>query len=251
MKFGYVPSPEGAVKLSFKDYVDVSTVLPKAPVNFGHYSKVSDWGMLGNDTVGDCVMAGAAHRVMLWNAANGKTVNFSSQSVLSDYSVITGYSPDDPDSDQGTDPATAAQYEQTTGLLDADGNRHKIGAYLKLQTGNMDELVTASYLFGAVGMAITVTDVAQHQFANREAWTAAKNANIEGGHYVPVVGRADGYMLAVTWGAVQPFDQGFFEQNNVELIAYVSTEYLTAGKSPEGLDQALLLADLQTISKEK
>jgi hypothetical protein len=247
-KFGYVPSHPDAVKLEFHNYVDLSK-LPKVPENYGHYQKVSQWDMLGNDQYGDCVWAGGAHRVMLWNAANNKIVKFSDTSVLSDYAKVTGFNPDDPNTDQGTDPATAAQYEQTVGLLDAAGNRHKIGAYLKLRTGNWNELVTASYLFGSVGMAITVTDTAQRQFAAHQPWTSAPG-NVEGGHYVPVVGRFGGFMQAVTWAALQPFDQGFFEDNNVELLAYVSTEYLTAGKSPEGFDQAALVADLKTVSQE-
>ncbi len=248
-KFGYTPSHPDAVSLKFTDFVDLSK-LPKIPTNFGHYQKVSQWDMLGNDQFGDCVFAGSAHRVMLWNAANNRAVKFSDTSVLSDYTAVTGFNPDDPNTDAGTDPASAAEYEKTVGLLDAAGNRHKIGAYLKLTTGNWDELLTGTYMFGSVGMAITVTDTMQRQFAAHKPWDNSPG-NTEGGHYINSVGLFDGLAQAVTWGSLQPFDRGFFEEHNVEMLAYVSTEYLTADKSPEGFDQAGLVAALKTVSQEK
>ena len=42
--------------------------LPTPPAEFGHDAVIGDWEMLGNDTVGDCVIAGALHETMLWTA---------------------------------------------------------------------------------------------------------------------------------------------------------------------------------------
>src|SRR3954454_20075859 len=108
MKLGKLPARKDAVRLKLRDYLD-TTVLPKPPKDFGHEDLVPGaWGMLGNSAVGDCVLAGAAHETMLWNAEAGKTVTFDDKSVLSDYSVITGYNPAEPNSDHGTDMQVAA-----------------------------------------------------------------------------------------------------------------------------------------------
>jgi hypothetical protein len=68
--------------------------------------------MLGNDTVGDCVLAGGGHETMLWNREAGKTVPFTAANSIKDYSAITGYAPADPSSDKGTDMEIADAYNR-------------------------------------------------------------------------------------------------------------------------------------------
>ncbi|MBO0878932.1 MAG: hypothetical protein J2P17_00800 [Mycobacterium sp.] len=250
LKLGRKPSAE-APRLKLSDYVDVQAVLPKIPPVFGHQSTVSQWGMYGNDQYGDCVWAGAGHEHLLWNAANNRTIAFTDDNILSAYSAVTGFNPDDPSTDQGTDMLTAAKYRQQTGLTDAAGNMHKIGAYLALKPGDINELAAASYLFGAVGIGIVVTDRAMEQFQNGQPWKPVWCAHVEGGHYVPVVGRnADGNFVAVTWGALQELTPKYYVKQSDEVIAYVSQDYLTADKSPEGFDQAALVADLGAIQTQ-
>lgn len=248
MKLGRNPSPAGAVKLRFSDYVDTAAVLPKVPVSFGHYASVpKDWGMLGNDQYGDCVFAGAAHEHLLWETANKRSVAFTNSDVLGDYSAVTGFNPNDPNTDQGTDMATAAGYRLHTGILGSDGGRHKIGAYLALEPGNLNELVTAAYLFGAVGIGITVTQLNMDQFNQNKPWTYRSGGQSLGGHYVPVVGRKGNTLFAVSWGRVQTMSWAFFTKQSDETIAYISQDYLTADKSPEGFNGAALLSDLTAI----
>ena len=102
--------------------------LPPHPKTFGHEGAVTLWGMDANDTVGDCVCAGAAHETILWTTETGHPATFTDASVLSDYSAVTGYNPDDPNSDQGTDVRTYLKYRAKTGILDGHGARHKSGA---------------------------------------------------------------------------------------------------------------------------
>src|SRR4051794_34526841 len=95
-KLGKAPARKDAVKLKLRDYLD-TTILPKPPKDFGHEDLVpGPWQTLGNDRFGDCVLAGAAHETMLWNAAGGKTVAFDDGHVLRDYSAITGFNQYDP-----------------------------------------------------------------------------------------------------------------------------------------------------------
>lgn len=248
MRLGRNKSPEGAVKLKFSDYVDTNIILPKIPQTFGHYNQVASWqGMLGNDLYGDCVWAGAAHEHIVFNSANKRSVAFTDSDVLSDYSAVTGFNAADPNSDQGTDMAAAAEYRLKTGILGSDGTRHKVGAYLALAPGDIYELVAATYLFGAVGIGINITEAAMQQFKDGKAWTYKRGSKDLGGHYVPVVGRKGVTFFTVSWGRLQAMSWAFFVKQSDETIAYVSTDYLTADKSPEGFNQAALLADLQAV----
>lgn len=242
LKLGKTPARPDAVTFRLTNYVK----LPEAPKTFGHEGLLDQWGMLGNDQFGDCVWAGAAHETMLWNREAGRSIAWSDTSALSDYSAVTGFNPSDQSTDQGTDMQAAASYRRKTGVLDASGVRHKVGAYLGIK--GLDDITKAAYLFGAVGVGIEFPDYAMEEFNDGKPWTYRAKANIEGGHYVPLVGRnAKGNYLVVTWGKVQEVTAGFLNHFVDEAIVYVSEERLTGGKSLEGFNLSQLQADLRSL----
>ena len=247
-KLGKLPARPGAISLRMADYVDLSR-FPTPPSEFGHDALVNGaWGILGNDKHGNCVVAGGAHETMLWNSEAGRQVDFTDGSVLSDYSAVTGFDPARPDTDQGTDMQVAAKYRQDVGLLDAAGKRHKVGAYLSIEAGNVDEHIVAAYLFGAVGVGILFPSTAMAQFEARHPWSVVAGSRVEGGHYVPAVARRGDMFVFVSWGAEQPATDEFFRTENDESVAYVSEEMLTGGMSPEGFDLEHLNADLAALN---
>lgn len=248
MKLGKKPARPDAVSFKFATYANLAA-LPKPPRHFGHEDLVygSPWQVLGNDRWGDCVFAGAAHETMLWNLEAGQHVRFDDAAVLADYGAVTGFDPNVPSSDQGTDMKDAASYRRKVGIVDSDGGRHKIAAYLALHPGNLAELYAACYLFGAVGMGFNFPTSAWAQFDQGKVWTATR-ARTDGGHYVPVVAKRD-HLLCVTWGRIQGFTAGFYNHYCDEALAYVSEERLNqlTGKSLEGFDRDQLLVDLQVL----
>ena len=245
LRLGKTEARPDAVSFKLADYL---VSMPKPPAYFGHEAMVKNWGMLGNDSVGDCVLAGGAHETEVWCAEGGKLVSFSPRSVISDYSAITGYDPSDPSSDKGTDLQVAASYRRKTGLLDANGKRHRVGAYLALTPGNWAQHLQALYLFGAVGIGIRFPRSAMDQFNAGKYWSLNKTSPIEGGHYVPLVAKRGAHLVCVTWGKLQPMTQAFFQYFNDESLVYVSAEMLNGqGKSPEGLNLVQLSADLNAL----
>ncbi|MFE2998655.1 hypothetical protein ACFXG4_27090 [Nocardia sp. NPDC059246] len=257
MKFGKTPARPGSVKLRLRDYLNTAA-LPAVPAVFGHQALVDSWGMLGNDRFGDCVFAGAGHETMLWAAEGGNLVTVTTTDALGDYAAVTGFDLAQTDpitgenpTDSGTDMEFAARYRRTTGILDANGTRHIVAAYAALTRGDDVELATAAYLFGAVGIGIQVPAYAMDQFNRGAAWDLSNgDGTIQGGHYVPVVGRdADGNLLVVTWGKVQAMTPAFYRRFNDEAIAYLSPEILSStGTSPEGFNLAQLQADLSAVT---
>jgi len=246
LKLGKTPARK-LVKFKLRDFVDFSQ-LPKPPNNFGHENLIErkSWGMLGNDVAGCCVFAGAAHETMMWNLECGKKVLFDDKSVLSDYSAVTGYNGTDA-SDQGTDMKTAAAYRLNTGVIDASGTRHKIGAYLDIDPGNLLEHYVAMYLFGAVGIGIRFPASAMDQFKLGRVWKVIPGGSpIEGGHYLPLVAKRN-FLQCVTWGQVQPMTNLFFTTYNDESIAMISEGALINRKSPEGFDYDKLVEYLNAL----
>jgi hypothetical protein len=247
LMLGKTPARTDAVKLKLAKYIDASA-LPKPPAEFGHERLVTNWGMLGNDTAGCCVWAGAGHEVMLWNREAGKTANVTTTSTLRNYSLVTGYNPNDPSTDQGTDMELAAKYRRATGLLDADGNRHKIGAYVALDPGDLDQLWYATYLFDGVGLGVEFPAQWMDAFNAGKPWDAVRHPKVEGGHYITQVAKRDGNGTIITWGQPTPLTPRGYQQFNDESLAYLTEEKLTNGKSLEGFDLATLRKDLALVT---
>jgi hypothetical protein len=247
-KLGKRPARLGAIALRFADVFDASK-LPTPPQFFGHWAAVSDFGMLANDKVSDCIFAGAAHETMVFNAEVGKVATFNDAVVISDYSAATGYIPSQPKTDQGGDMPACAEYRRTTGILDAIGVRHKIDAYVALDPGDIDQLFLATYLTGACGMGFMLPNSADGQTDKKVPWSIVPHARIEGGHYVPAFGRqANGNIMAVTWGMLQEIEPDFYMQYNDESVVYLSLEILDAKNlSPEGYDSAAIAAFLASL----
>lgn len=245
MKLGLKPFVHDARDLEFRRY-RTGAPLPKHPATFGHEGLIKSWEMLGNDQFGDCVWAGAAHETMLWNAMAGRTVTFTREGVLSDYAACTGFDPKTGRNDNGTDMRAAMKYRQKVGVVDADGKRHKIGAYLWIQPGNFEHFLEAVWLFGACPIGIQVPQSAMDQFNRNQPWSVVAGSPIEGGHYIPAVADRT-YPEVVTWAKIQPMTKAFYLKYCDTACAIISEEMLTNGKSLEGFDLAALQADLKAL----
>jgi hypothetical protein len=239
--------------------------LPSHPKHFGHEKLVQAkaWQMLGNgpdSTVspgfggaGDCVFAGGDHETMLWTLETGTATKFTGANAIADYSAVTSYDPNAPldangvnPTDQGTDVRVALNYRQNTGLIDAAGKRHKIGAYVALELGNIDQLLEALYLFGIVGIGFKFPDSAMDQFNANKPWTVVSGAAPTEGHYVPFVAYRKN-LECVSWARIQQMTPQFYKKYCDEAWAILSAEMLLDGKSLEGFDLVQLQADLKAL----
>ena len=263
-KLGKLPATYDKRDLLFSEY-RTAEALPSHPKYFGHEGLMAanGWQMFGNgpdNTVspgfkgaGDCVFAGGDHETMLWTLEGGVPAKFTGATAIKDYSSVTGYDPKAPldahgnnPTDQGTNVRTALGYRRKTGLVDASGKRHKIGAYVSLEVGNMDEILEALYLFGVVGIGIKFPLSAMDQFNAGKPWSVVPGSAPEGGHYIPLVANRTN-LECVTWGRIQQMTPQFFKTYCDEAWAILSTEMLKAGKSLEGFDLTQLQEDLKAL----
>jgi len=249
LKLGKLPAKPRSTDLMFAHYRDSASL--SHPSRFGHYDIIprDGWGMLGNDRYGDCVWAGAAHETMLWNKEAGRTVTFDDKSVLSDYAACTGFDPVTGANDNGTDVHNALSYRRHTGIVDASGKRHKIGAYVAIEPGNYEHLLDALYLFSAVGIGFEFPDYAIDEFNAGKPWTYRKGGTIEGGHYVCLVGKPNSlYIDPVSWAHLTGMTKRFFEHYCDEAYGILSTEMLNAqGVTLEGFNLAQLQDDIKQL----
>lgn len=247
---GKKPARGDAVKMKFGAYFKAPN-LPAVPAAFGRPWLIRSWGMLGNDSAGDCVFAAGAHETMMLHADAATTIpTFTTNTTIRDYSAVTGYVPGNPATDDGSDVQQVAAYRQKIGLLDILGARHRIDIYAALRIGDLDELALATFILGTAGVGVALPDNAERQFDNGEVWDIEPNAPGGDGHYVPCIGRNSvGNFLFVTWGRLQAATPAWIRTYMDEGICYISRERLkTSGLSPQGYDLAALEADYSTLT---
>jgi hypothetical protein len=254
LRLGKAPATDDTRDLLFANYVNAAQ-LPPAPAEFGHEQLFPErgWGMLGNDEWGDCAWAGPAHETMMLAAAGGHAVEFTTEGVLSDYAAGTGFDakagpPGHNPTDKGSEVREVLSYRRKTGVVDAAGKRHKIGAFVKLEPKNLTHIYQAMYLFETVGIGIKFPGTAMEQFHEGKPWSVVSGAQIEGGHYVCCVAKRANIDI-VTWGALQQMTVEFFETYCDEAWVYLSEETLNKEQDPEGFNLTQLKADLESLER--
>jgi hypothetical protein len=246
MKRGMSSFDISKIPLKFGAYVN-RKLLPALPTRFGHVAHDAPhggWGMLGNDTKGDCTVAGIAHGLMVWRwAVDGEMPPFDERTIVEQYLSLTG------GADTGLDPVQVARWWKDSGLVDARGVAHTIRTYTAIDT--TQNLAEAAYLFGFAGCGLWLPDNAEDQFSKGEVWDdLTYDPNPGAGHFVPLVGRnSKGNYMVVTWGALQAATPQWLEKYFAGGVAYTSREYMrTSGLSPEGFNFQQLDSDMMSLS---
>lgn len=239
----YVPNPR-----AFKAARYLTPASTAAPGTMNWSAAVTSWPMFANDRVGDCTCAAAGHMVELWTATGQHDeASVTDTEVLAAYSAITGYDPNNPSTDNGAQISDVLSYWHHSGIAG-----HQIGAYLELDITNHDQIRAAISLFGGVNVGLQLPAAAQNftapQWPNPpQPPTGPWAPGSWGGHCVPLVDYTTDGPTAVSWGELYVMTWEFWDAYGEEAWAVVSTDFLTAGKDPDGFDLAALNADLAAL----
>ena len=121
----------------------LTPALPAPPASLDISTKVSSWGMMANDQLGDCTCAAAGHLIMEWTANAGKqTVTPTDQQIIAAYSAITGYNPVTGANDNGANEVDVLNYWRQTGIAG-----DQIGGYVALEPANHTHVMDSVYMF--------------------------------------------------------------------------------------------------------
>ena len=241
-------------RVPFMSDLTAAKVLPPPPPAVNWYAGVGAWGMLGNDTVGNCVEAMTGHATDQFTSYAGAPLVATTAEALALYSDVTGYNPADPNTDQGTVMLGAGgmmQYWAKTGVV-FGGTRSFAKAYLQLKLGGgMQWIQQAIHYFGGIGFGL---DLPENVVAGNTIPFLWDNPSgpVAGGHEVWI----DGYETIggilrfdlITWGQRCRMTAKFFEATGQEAVAIYDPDSLNArGLNADDFDAAELLAAMQAI----
>ena len=192
--------------------------------------------ILGNDTLGDCTIAGIAHARTVYSGLIGKKDIPSRCAVVKLYKKLTG------GPDTGLVELDVLNYWRQNSF---DGE--KILAYAKLtDPKNHIHVKQAIQLFGGVYLGFNVQENANDDFNNRITWTPGKLLNE--GHAVYATSYDVETVTVLTWGNTQKGTWDWWDECVDECYVIMPTEAKNPDFAP-GFDFETLSADLALVTK--
>lgn len=196
-----------------------------------------------NSSLGDCVIAGRAHRIgLLTGAANGTPFGYTDHDVIAEYSRIGGYNPNDPSTDQGCDMSTAANDGVQNGY--PDGSRDL--GWVSVDASKKAQVMLAFYLVENLDLGLALPDAWISPFPSQDGfvWDVAGEPDYNNGHCVEVVDydEVKGVKIAtwgllgwITWSALAKYA---VDRNGGECLAHLNADQISTAehKAPSGLD---------------
>jgi len=218
--------------------------LPAPPDSTAWSLMLPDWGMMKNDALGDCTIAGCAHAIQTWTEVINQRITISDSEVERYYSLWDGYVPGDPSTDNGGVELDVLNQWRQQGL---DG--HQLTAYAAVNPKNVIETRQAISLFGGVYIGLALPISAQSQAVWDTVQTSAGFPGSWGGHCVWVPAYDKDTLTCVTWGKLQKMTWRFWQDYCDESYALLSPDFLNVnGIAPSNYDLATLQSDLSIIT---
>lgn len=241
VKLGKSPAKHDPRNLLLSKYV---RAMAPPPLNADFTKSRVSWGMMLNDKLGDCTIAGVAHAVQVWTGALGAPIDTPDSQVELYYQKWDGYNPIDPSTDQGGVELNVMKQWKAESF-----DTHTLAGFTAISPNNTNNVKQAINLFGLVYIGVALPISAQ----GATVWDDTNDGENSvpgswGGHCVICPKYGPEGVTCITWGGLQLMTWNFWHAYVDECYGLVSPDFLMKGMSPEGFDLTTLLSDLENVS---
>ncbi|HZP03777.1 MAG TPA: hypothetical protein VFB43_02670 [Terracidiphilus sp.] len=242
MKLGRKAIKTDSRTLALASYLTPS--LPPPPAKADWTKGITSWGMMLNNNLGDCTIAGVAHAIQVWTANNGGIVTVPDNTVQKYYEQWDGYVPGNPSTDNGGVELDVLNDWKKNGFAG-----HPLMAFADPKPSDLVTIRQAINLFGGVYIGLGLPITAQTQ----DVWDVVPNGGAKakprswGGHCVFVPKYDQKTFTCITWGQLKTMTVAFWNKYCDEAHALLSQQWISAKGSPGGFNLAQLQADLKAI----
>jgi hypothetical protein len=209
-------------------------VLPRVYDKLGMSDPTVLFPIDGNDTLGDCTIAGVAHAITVYRGLIGKKNIMAKDEVVSLYMQLTG------GQDTGLNELDVLNYWRQN---EVSGD--EILAYASIDVKNHTTIKQAMYLFGGVYLGFQVQQDCIEEFDAHQPWTPGPLT--QEGHAVFAVAYDSAGVTVLTWGNTQKATWAWWDECVDEAYAILPPE--AKNKKFTGFDLKQLEADLQAVTQ--
>lgn len=198
--------------------VDKRTVLlrqvaPSLPEPLDHVDWLNgklSWGMMRNDSLGDCTCAaiGHAEQTLTGNVYGLTEVTPPDADIVALYSAACGYVPGNAATDQGGNELDVLNYVRKNGVFGVD----QLLAYADTNPGDTRHVKQAISMFGGVYIGLQLPDSVCKGDLLEASWNLSGKIqpNPYNGHAVWVPAYNSIGPMCITWGAVKQMSWAFW-----------------------------------------
>ncbi|HXX20730.1 MAG TPA: hypothetical protein VEJ46_15105 [Candidatus Acidoferrum sp.] len=241
-RFGKLPPKLDYRTLRFKDYATPGLAAPPPSYNVltpvFQKLNVSNptvlFPMDGNDTLGDCTIAGLAHAITVYHGLVGQQDILATKAVEQLYFKLTG------GKDTGLDELNVLNYWRKNRV-----SGDEILAYVKIDPKNHTHVQQAIQLFGGVYLGFQVQQNAIQDFDAHKPWTPGTLT--QDGHAVYAVAYDQNGVTVLTWGNTQQGTWAWWDECVDEAYAILPPQAKNPAYCP-GFNVTQLLADLNQVA---
>lgn len=215
--------------------------------------------MYANDEFGDCVWAMIGHAIQVetyfnWGFSAEQTV--TTDALLKGYHDVTGFDPNDPSTDQGTNIQDALDYWRKTGIVRPNGSVDQILAFAEINHTDREMVKHAIDIFDVVLVGVNLPQSAEDQFNQNKPWTLIKGSPVIGGHaildggYNTVNSAGALEHLDATWGNDTKIEEDFWNEYVEETWVVITKDLMArnGGTGPSGFNMALFAEDFHEMT---
>ena len=234
------------------------TKLPTPPASVDDISQVAAYPMYDNDRYGDCVWAMIGHAIQVFTTLGiGSDCEVTVDALLKGYSDVTGFNPNDPSTDQGTNIQDALNYWRTVGIARPDGSMDQILAFAQVDHADRELVAVCVNLFGPAMKGVNFPQSAMDQFNAGQEWVPVPgepaptegHAILTARYEMPSPTELD--TDEVTWAAKQKVSDAWNAAYVEELYFVITKDWFTAnGVDPNGEAASALGADFAAVTHE-
>ena len=201
--------------------------------------------MFGNDTYGDCVIAGRAHQTLRFeDIEQGSVLMITDKEVLKEYFKETG------GSDTGLVVLNSLKEWRQNGWK-VGKHAYQIQAFAEVDFTNHQEVRQAVFADVGVGLGVQLPNSAKAQIQTGQPWDLTTGPDSApgswGGHYVYVPGYTTSGPVCVTWGRKQQITWAWLDKYCDE--AYAIFDAKNRFKKTM-IDKAKVTAFLKSLDKQ-
>lgn len=230
---------------------DYTCNLAPAPESCDRTSKMTDIGVMLNDSLGDCTCATVGHIIQQWTAESGTQVIVPDSAILALYEVVGGYVPGEDSTDGGAVAIDVLNFWTKNGIA----GRKPLMAYAALNSKHPSQLRDAVYYFGNAYIGVELPLSAKDQ----DIWDVPTlgthighgRPGSWGGHAIPVCAYDEEFVYVITWGAIKKMTWQFYLAYCDEAYACLSTDWINDSThlTPENFALELLQSALTAIKE--